>query len=289
MRKTIKKVLTLLIVGLILFGAVFGLWLFFEGFDNTIVSQWLYQCNDDWALLVRAIICTAILVLSSACLTTSILMPYYYEDINRFVDNFVDKWFPRKQNDTKEEPKIQVTLIKSNPVPKVVVKDMVIQPTITDLEHVSEVIADGASDKIPKINNIVSGKHFVDNFDEYFPMSTDNFYTWTYAIEKDCERIRKSMLKDDKTAYFYEKNQKGRENLLLGIQTTLGKWRITKDKNANTKWSDYCIYDYVEDKHYLLIDPVEVSMELKEKDWQNYISLYIELDVLFDCLYSDNN
>lgn len=283
MRKTIKKVLTLLIVGLILFGAVFGLWLFFEGFDNTIVSQWLYQCNDDWALLVRAIICTAILVLSSACLTTSILMPYYYEDINRFVDNFVDKWFPRKQNDTKEEPKIQVTLIKSNPVPKVVVKDMVIQPTITDLDHVSEVNAGEVSDKTSKINNVVSGKHFVDNFDEYFPMSADNYYTWTYASEVVCERIMKNIIKDDKTAYFYEKTPKDRENLLLGIQTTYSKWRITRDKNANTKWYDYCIYDYFKNKHYLLVDPSGVNMDGKEKEWVSYISLYMELECLFDC------
>ncbi len=287
MRKTIKKVLTLLIVGLILFGAVFSLWLFFEGFDNTVVSQWLYQCNYGWVLLVRTIICTAILVLSSACLTTSILMPYYYEDINRFVDNFVDKWFLRKQNDTQEEPKIQVTLIKSNPVPKVVVKDMVIQPTITDLDLASEVNAGGEFDKTPNLNNVVSGMYFVDNFEEYFPMTADNYYIWKFPNYIDCERLLKSMFKDDKRAYFYENDPKDRENLLLGIQTTDNKWRIIRNENTNTKEYDYCIYDYFENQQYLLVDPLEVNMKGKEKEWESYISLYVELECLFDC--SDNN
>lgn len=287
MRKTIIKYVSILLCILNVFVAVFGLWYFFEGIENSTLYHWLDQCDIDLAVWGIAIIEIIILVLSAACLTTSILMPYCYEYIYDFVEGIVYKWFPRKQNDKNEEPKIQVTLIKSNPVPKVVVKDMVIQPTITDLEHVSEVIAGGEFDKSPKINNVVSGMYFVDNFDEYFPMTASNYYTWTYAIEVDCERLRKSMLQDDKTTYFYEKNPKDRENLLLGIQTTVGKWRITRTENTNTKWYDYSIYDYVEDKHYLLIDPVEVSMELQEKDWKNYISLYIELECLFDC--SENN
>lgn len=287
MRKTIIKYVSILLCILNVFVAVFGLWYFFEGIENSIIYHWLDQCDIDLAVWGIAIIEIIILVISAACLTTSILMPYCYEWIYDFVEGIVYKWFPRKQNDKKEEPKIQVTLIKSNPVPKVVVKERVIQPTITDLEHISEVIAGEAPDKTPKLNNVVSGKHFVDNFDEYFPMSASNYYRWTYAIEEDCERIRKSMLKDDKTAYYYEKNPKDRENLLLGIQTTVGKWRINRDKNANTNFYDYYIYDYVEDKHYLLVDPVEVNMNGKEKDWKNYIPLYMELDCLFDC--SENN
>lgn len=278
MRKTIIKYVSILLCILNVFVAVFGLWYFFEGFENSSLYQWLDQCNTDLAVWCIAIIGVIIMVVSAVCLTNSILMPYCYGCIYDFVEGLVYKWFPRKQNNKKEEPKIQVTLIKSNPVPKV---DVVVQPTIKDLDHVSEVIAGEAPDKTPKLNNVVSGVYFVDNFDEYFPMTASNYYRWTYAIEEDCERIRKSMLKDDKTAYFYEKNPKDRENLLLGIQTTVGKWRINKDENSNTKWPDYSIYDYVEDKHYLLIDPVEVSMELTEKDWKNYISLYMELDDLY--------
>ena len=224
MRKTIKCVSILLCI-LNVFVAVFGLWYFFEGIENSTLYRWLDQCDIDLAVWGIAIIEIIILVLSAACLTTSILMPYCYEYIYDFVEGVVYKWFPRKQNEKKEEEsKIQVTLIKSNPVPKVVIKDMVIQPTITDLEHVSEVIAGEEFDKTPKINNVDSGKHFVDNFDEYFPMTIGNYYTWTYADETDCERIRRIMFEDDKMVCFYEKNPKDRESLLLGIQTTFGKW-----------------------------------------------------------------
>jgi hypothetical protein len=290
MRKTIINYVSILLCILNVFGAVFCPWYFFEGFENSTLYHWLDQCDTDLAVWGIAIIGVIIMVISAVCLTTSILMPYYYDDIYSFVENCVDRWFPRKPNTVKQEPKISVTtndIPKPLPEPNVAIEDPIVKTTITDLEHVSEVIAGGEFDKTPKINNVVSGMYFVDNFDEYFPMTASNYYRWTYAIEEDCERIRKSMLKDDKTAYFYEKNPKDRENLLLGIQTTVGKWRINRDENSKTKWFDYCIYDYVEDKHYLLVDPVEVSMELQEKDWKNYISLYIELECLFDC--SDHN
>lgn len=287
MRKTIIKYVSIFLCILNVFVAVFGLWYSFKEFDNSSLYHWLDRCDTELAVWGIVIIWTIIMVVSAACLTTTILMPYCYEWIYDFVEGVVYKWFPIKQNGAKEEPKIQVTLIKSNPVPKVVVKDMVIQPTITDLDHVSEVIVGESSDKASKINNIVIGKHSIDNFDEYFPMSADNFYTWTYASEVVCERIMKNIIKDDKTAYFYEKTPKDRENLLIGIQTTYSKWRITRYKNTNTKLYDYCIYDYFKNKHYLLIDPVEVSMDGKEKEWVSYISLYMELERLFDC-YENN-
>ena len=92
------------------------------------------------------------------------------------------------------------------------------------------------------------------------------------------------MFKDDKRAYFYENDPKDIENLLIGIQTTTGKWRIIRDKNTNTKQYDYCIYDYFENKQYLFVDPLEVNMNGKEKEWESYISIYIELDCLFNCV-----
>lgn len=285
MRKTIIKYVSILLCILNVFVAVFGLWLFFEGFDNTTVSQWLYQCDIELSVWGIAIIEIIILVLSGACLTTSILMPYYYEWIYDFVEGIVYKWFPLKQTNTKEEPKIQATLIKSNPIPKVVVKETLVRPTITDLDHVSEVIAGGELDntnveKTP--NTVVPSTHFVDNFDEYFPMVDICYYTWTFATEKDCERIRKSMLKDDKTAYFYEKNPKDRESLIIGIQTTYNAWRINRDENTNTKRYDYCIYDYVEDKQYLLVDSLEVNVNGKETDWKNYKYIYNKLGELYN-------
>ena len=281
MRKTIITYVSILLCILNVFVAVFGLWYFFEGFECSSLYQWLDQCNTDLAVWCIAIIGVIIMVVSAACLTTSILMPYCYGCIYDFVEDFVYKWFPIKQNVAKEEPKIEATLVKSNPMSKVTVKDMVIQPTITDLDHVSEVIAGGASDKTPKINNVVSGKHFVDNFGEYFPMTASNYYTWTYAVEVDCERILKSMFKDDKRAYFYEKKPTDRENLLLGIQTNVNAWRVIRDKKDNTKRYDYCIYDYAEGKQYLLLDPTEVNMNGKVNDWENYYMLYRELGYLY--------
>lgn len=285
MRKTIIKYVSILLCILNVFVAVFGLWYLFEGIGNSILYHWLERCDIELPVWGIAIIEIIILVLFEACLTTSILMPYCYEWIYDFVEGIVYKWFPLKQTNTKEEPKIQVTLIKSNPAPKVVVKETLIQPTITDLDHVSEVIAGGSTDKTPKINNVdsgrLSGQCFVDNFDEYFPMLASNYDTWAFANEIDCDRILKSMFKDDKRAYFYEKNPKDKENLLLGIQTSDKAWRIIRCKNTNTKGHDYCIYDYFEDKHYLLVDPVGVSMDGKEKNWGSYISLYMELECLY--------
>lgn len=167
-------------------------------------------------------------------------------------------------------------------MPKVVVKDMVLQPTITDLDHVTEVIDGGELDTTLNINNVVSGKHFVDNFDEYFPMPDSNYYIWVFPNSIDCERILKSMSKDDKITYFYENNPKDRKNLLLGIQTKENKWRIIRNENTNTKQYDYCIYDYFKNKQYLLVDPVEVNMNGTEKEWESYISLYVMISIKLD-------
>lgn len=101
MRKTIKCV-SILICILIVFGAVFGMWYSFEGFENSALYQWLDRCDTDLAVWGIAIIGTIIFVLTAACLTTSILMPYCYEGIYGFVEGIVYKWFPRKQNGTKE-------------------------------------------------------------------------------------------------------------------------------------------------------------------------------------------
>lgn len=286
MRKTIITYVSILLCILNVFVAVFGLWYLFKGFESSSLYQWLDQCNTDLAVWCIAIIGVIIMVVSAVCLTNSILMPYCYGCIYDFVEGVVYKWFPIKQNDKKEEPKIEATLVKSNPMSEVVVKDTVIQPTITDLEHVAEVIAGNTNlEKTTIITNTTSVSPsincFVNNFDDYFPMPDITYYKWTFANEKDCERIIKNMFNDEKRTYFYEKKPTDRENLLLGIQTNVNAWRVIRDKKDNTKRYDYCIYDYAEGKQYLLLDPTEVNMNGKVNDWENYYMLYRELGYLY--------
>ena len=289
MRKTIITYVSILLCMLNVFVAVFGLWYLFEGFESSSLYQWLDQCDTDLAVWCIAIIGVIIMVISVVCLTTSILMPYWYEHIYGFVEDLVYKQFPQKQTNIKEEPKISVTpndIPKPLPEPKVEVEDPIVKTTIKDLEHVAEVIfaevIAGDTYKPKVVSNSPSNKQFVRNFDDYFPMPDRTFYTWTFAIEGDCERIIKNMFKDEKRTYFYEKNPTDRENLLIGIKTTDNAWRVIRDENANTKRYDYCIYDYVEDKQYLLIDPLEVNMNGKDNDWENYYTLYRELGYLYN-------